>query len=131
MLEAIRGRGLFVQRYDAVKRRVIFTRMRLIAALRVLAYGNSFDEVDELVAASASSVWESFLSFTEEVVNVFGYEYLRYRTDADLKRILVINAERGFSRMRRKLELPALALEELSRCLGGTVPGQIKKRQLF
>lgn len=45
--------------------------MRLIAAIRVLAYGKSFDEVDEIVIASASSVRESFLSFTEEGINVF------------------------------------------------------------
>lgn len=95
-LEEIHGMYLFVLRYDTAKRRGISPRMRLIAALRVLAYGKSSDEVDELVAASASSVREIFSSFTEEVVNVLGQEYLRHPTETDLKLILGINSQRVF-----------------------------------
>lgn len=48
VLQGIHRKGLFVQRYDATKKRGISPRMRMIAALRILAYGKSFDEVDEL-----------------------------------------------------------------------------------
>lgn len=67
MLEGIHVRGLFVQRYDAANWRGISPLILLIAALHMLVYGKSYDQVDELVSASSSSFPESFLSFTKKL----------------------------------------------------------------
>lgn len=90
------GRSIFKQRTDATNKKGISPLVRIIAALRVLAYGKSYDEVDELCEMSTTSVRESFQEFVREIVNVFGDEYLRAPRESDLLRILGINAARGF-----------------------------------
>lgn len=92
----VTGRGLFVQRRDATLKEGITPRMRIISSIRILAYGASFDQVDELCELSEASARESFYAFADEVVEVFGDEYLRAPTEVDLRRILGINAARGF-----------------------------------
>lgn len=96
LLNALWGKGIFRLRKDALKKYGISPLVRIIAALRILAYGKSFDEVDELCEMSASSARESFHGFIEEVIICFGDEYLRPPNEVDLKRILGINATRGF-----------------------------------
>lgn len=47
VLEGIRGKGLFVQRYGGTKKCGITLQMRGIAALRILSYEKRFDKVDD------------------------------------------------------------------------------------
>ena len=72
------GRGLFVHRRDATGKRGIHPEMRLIAALRVLAYGVSFNAMDELCRMSGASALESFRGFIDEAIAVYKDEYLRH-----------------------------------------------------
>lgn len=90
------GRGIFVKRTDALNKQGISPLVRIVAALRILAYGKTYDEIDELCEMSRTSARESFHAFVREINSVFGEEYLRAPTEVDLQRILGINSERGF-----------------------------------
>ena len=48
IVHGLSGQGLFVQRRDAIKKEGIKPLLRIIASMRILAYGKSFDEVDEI-----------------------------------------------------------------------------------
>lgn len=49
------GHGLFVQRMDAATKHGISPLMRVISALRLIAYAKFFDEVDEVCVMSELS----------------------------------------------------------------------------
>lgn len=93
---ALRGRSIFKHREDATGKKGIHPQIRLVAALRILAYGMSFDQTDELCELGGTTSRESFLAFVQEINAVFGDEYLRAPRESDLRRILAINDARGF-----------------------------------
>lgn len=96
IVHGLSGRGLFVQRRDAIKKEGIKPLLRIIASMRILAYGKSFDEVDEICEMSRTSIRQSFKFFVRETISVFSDEYLRAPNETDLRRILGINSQRGF-----------------------------------
>ncbi|KAI4994548.1 hypothetical protein ZWY2020_034189 [Hordeum vulgare] len=69
------------------------------ATIRMLAYGIPGDLVDEYVRMSESTCLLSMNNFCKALVVVFGPEYLRQPNADDTKRLLVINADRGFASM--------------------------------
>lgn len=74
----------------------IASRMRVIAALRILVYGASFDQFDELREKPEAAAKESFYAFADKVVAVFDEKYLQALTDLDLRQILKIKTDDGF-----------------------------------
>lgn len=56
--DAIIGRGILVTSVDAAKKPEIYPRMRIIAALCVMAYGMKYDQADELCSMSESCARE-------------------------------------------------------------------------
>jgi Plant transposon protein len=68
----------------------------VVAALRKLSYGVASDAVDEYVRISESSAHESLAKFCRAVCELYGVEYGRQPTEDNLRRILKINANRGF-----------------------------------
>ena len=66
------------------------------AALRVLAYGFSADEVDEYARLSDSTTNETVHRFTRFVVEKYKPVYLREPTQADLQRVMNDCACAGF-----------------------------------
>lgn len=81
---------------DATGKAGINPKMKIISVLRVLAYGMSFDAVDELCEIAESTTRKAFFSFIDLMKEEFGSEYLRVPNKADLQRILAINQRRGF-----------------------------------
>jgi hypothetical protein len=69
---------------------------RVVAVLRKLSYGVASDSVDQYVRISESSAHESLAKFCRAVCELYGVEYGRQPTEDDLRRILKINANRGF-----------------------------------
>jgi Plant transposon protein len=69
---------------------------RVVAALCKLSYGVASDSVDQYVRISESSAHESLAKFCRAVCELYGVEYGRQPTEDDLRRILKINANRGF-----------------------------------
>ena len=90
------GKGEFKLQKDATGKSGIHPTVRLISVLRIFAYGKAFDEVDELCELSEGEAGNSFNSFILQIPTLFSKEYLRPPNEADIKRMLGINAQRGF-----------------------------------
>jgi hypothetical protein len=65
----------------------------------MLAYGCSADSLDEDVRMGETTIIESLKHFVRAVVAVFGPQYLRRPTEADIARILPLAEQRGFPSM--------------------------------
>lgn len=107
IFETIEGKGTFVQRTDCTGKNEIHPLVGATAALRMLAYRQSADSLDEYLKMGEDSheylkmgevsVGLCMRALCELVVQYFETEYLREPTEAYLKRILEINAARDFS----------------------------------
>ncbi|XP_052197217.1 uncharacterized protein LOC127804398 [Diospyros lotus] len=86
----------FVQRFDAVGVPGLSSLQKMIAALRMLAYGSPADAVDEYVRIGESTVIESLKKFTKVVVEIFGEQYLRCPNTSDIARLMSVAEQRGF-----------------------------------
>lgn len=93
---ALEGSGVFVRRVDALGVPGIHPLQRIVAAMRMLSTGVGGDVVDEYCRVSETSALISLKEFSKSVVAAFGGEYLRAPTESDLRRIMAINAARGF-----------------------------------
>jgi hypothetical protein len=72
---------------------------KVVAAVRMLAYGSPADLLDKYVRLGESTIIECFIHFVEAVFNVFGEEYLRALNAQDIERLMTINSARGFPGM--------------------------------
>lgn len=68
----------------------------VFAAIRMLASGLATDALDEYPQMSENSFRVFFKSFFRAVAKLFGSEYLREYNEDDLKRLMSINAAKGF-----------------------------------
>jgi len=89
----------FRQKKDALGRSSLSPLQKCTAAIRVLAYGSAAGAVDEYLRLGATTARLCVEHFVEGIINLFGDEYLRRPTPADLQRLLDIGEYRGFSRM--------------------------------
>eukprot|EP00170_Pyropia_yezoensis_P003589 contig_14977_g3599 len=85
----------WAQRPNATGRLQAHPLQKLVAAFRVLGYGESPDRVDEYVRLSKSTVHEAVRRLVAFFLHKYQAVYLRAPTIEDLKRILARNAERG------------------------------------
>lgn len=76
----------------------------MTCALRMLAYGSSADQLDELIRMGESTVIEMLNIFCENIIRLLGPEYLRTPTLDDLETLLAENAARGFPGMIGSLD---------------------------
>ncbi|RWR92167.1 putative nuclease HARBI1 [Cinnamomum micranthum f. kanehirae] len=72
---------------------------KVTAAVRMLAYGVAADAVDDYVRIAESASIESLKKFVQEIIDVFGNEYLRTPNSADICRLLSEGERRGFPGM--------------------------------
>ena len=122
IMEALGNHSEFFQlRYDAVGQRWLSPLTKCIAAMRMLAYGIVADCVDEYMKIGATIALECMKNFAIGVIEVFGNEYLRKPTEADVHRLLQVAEARDFPRYVGKYRLHALEVEELSRFLEGII----------
>ncbi|GKD55541.1 putative nuclease HARBI1, partial [Tanacetum coccineum] len=84
---------------DATGRQSLSSLQKCTGAMRVLAYGVSFDAVDEYLRMSGAVTRKSLMSFVQGVISCFGDEYLRRPNEDDLARLLNIGEQRGFPGM--------------------------------
>jgi hypothetical protein len=94
----------FTQRRDACGILGLNSFQKITAAVRMLAYGSPADQLDEVVRMGGQTILDSLREFTTTVISVFGKQYLRAPTQADLERILTTNANRGFPGMIGSVE---------------------------
>nr|GEW70232.1 hypothetical protein [Tanacetum cinerariifolium] len=89
----------FQQRPDATGRQSLSSLQKCTGAMRVLAYGMSFDAVDEYTRISGVVTRKSLMSFIQGVISCFGDEYLRRPNENDLTRLLYLGEQRGLPGM--------------------------------
>uniref|UniRef100_A0A0D3CIB6 DDE Tnp4 domain-containing protein n=1 Tax=Brassica oleracea var. oleracea TaxID=109376 RepID=A0A0D3CIB6_BRAOL len=89
----------FRRKRDGLGRLGLSTLQKCTAAIRVLAYGSAVDAVDEYLRLGGSTTRLCVENFVEAIINLFGDEYLRRPTPADLQRLLHVGEYRGFPGM--------------------------------
>ncbi|XP_056849929.1 uncharacterized protein LOC108840392 isoform X1 [Raphanus sativus] len=89
----------FRETHDALGRKSLSPLQKCTAAIRVLAYGSAADTVDEYLRLGSSTTRLCVENFVDGIINLFGEEYLRRPTEADLQRLLYVAECRGFPGM--------------------------------
>ncbi|XP_021815821.1 uncharacterized protein LOC110758306 [Prunus avium] len=87
------------RRAQNVDRRRQSREQKLTAALRMLAYGASAEQVDEIARMGKSTILECLVGFCDAVENLYTREYLCRPSPADLQRLLKKADTRGFPGM--------------------------------
>ncbi|XP_070672099.1 uncharacterized protein [Malus domestica] len=85
----------FVQKNNAFGVIGLLHAQKIIAALRMLAYGASAEQVDEIVRMGKSTILESLMRFCRVIESIYTAEYLRRPTKMDLQRLLKKGEMRG------------------------------------
>ena len=100
IVEALGNHSEFFQlRYDCIGQRGLSLLTKCTAAMRMLAYGIVADCVDEYMKIGATIALECMKNFAIGVIEVFGNEYLRKPTKADVHRSLQVAEVRDFPGM--------------------------------
>uniref|UniRef100_A0A0D3B8S3 Myb-like domain-containing protein n=1 Tax=Brassica oleracea var. oleracea TaxID=109376 RepID=A0A0D3B8S3_BRAOL len=89
----------FRKKKDGLGRNSLSPLQKCNAAIRVLAYGSVADTVDEYLRLGEKTTRLCVQNFVEGIIYLFGDEYLRRPTPADLQRLLDIGEHRGFPGM--------------------------------
>ncbi|XP_033132443.1 uncharacterized protein LOC117127146 [Brassica rapa] len=95
----------FRQKQDVTGRLGLSALQKCTAAIRVLAYGSALDAVDEYLRLGTTTTRLCVENFVEAIIDLFGDEYLRKPTPADLQRLLHIGELRGFPGMVGSIDL--------------------------
>ena len=93
-----------MQRRNAANTVGLSSEQKMMAALRMLAYGMSTDSLEEYVRIGESTTIECVKRFCQGVVEIFRPEYLRRPNAADISRLLQKANQRGFPRMLGSLD---------------------------
>ncbi|XP_022552205.1 uncharacterized protein LOC106384662 [Brassica napus] len=89
----------FQQRRNAHGRLGLSALQKFTAAIRMMAYGQSGDMYDKYLRLGESTSRLCLDNFTNGILQLFGAEYLRRPTPADLQRLLDVGEARGFPGM--------------------------------
>uniref|UniRef100_A0A0D3C950 DDE Tnp4 domain-containing protein n=1 Tax=Brassica oleracea var. oleracea TaxID=109376 RepID=A0A0D3C950_BRAOL len=89
----------FRQKRDGLERLGLSTLQKCTATIHVLAYGTAADAVDEYLRLGETTTRSCVEHFVEGIIYLFGDEYLRRPTPADLQRLLDIGDRQGFPGM--------------------------------
>ncbi|CAL8160549.1 unnamed protein product [Prunus armeniaca] len=89
----------FVQKCDAAGVLGLLPEQKLTVVIRMLAYGASTDQVDEIARMGKSTTLEALIRFCDAVENLYTRDYLRRPTPKELQRLLQKAEARGFPGM--------------------------------
>ncbi|XP_070678045.1 uncharacterized protein [Malus domestica] len=78
---------------------------KITAALRMLAYGASADQVDEIARMRKLTILESLMRFCGAIESIYTAEYLQKPTHIDLERLLKKAEIRGLPGMIESIDL--------------------------
>ncbi|KAI5347282.1 hypothetical protein L3X38_015161 [Prunus dulcis] len=89
----------FVQKRNCAGNLGLLPEHKFTAVIRMLAYGSSADQVDEIAQMGKSTVLESLVRFCDAMETLYTRDYLRRSTPRDLQRLLQKAESRGFPGM--------------------------------
>ena len=89
----------FVQKRNCAGNLGLLPEQKFTAVIRMLAYGSSADQVDEIARMGKSTVLECLVRFCDAVETLYTRDYLRRPTPRDLQRLLQKAESRGFPGM--------------------------------
>jgi len=127
---AMKGRPFRVQSVNATGRPLAHPLQKLVAAFRVLGYGESCDRAHEYVRLSSSTISREVTLFTEFIVDEFSPPYLRPPTTAEIGNILARNAERGLPGCLGSLDCSHWQWSACPRGRAGTYQGRDGQRSI-
>jgi hypothetical protein len=78
----------FLQSYDCTGLQGLSALQKVVATMRILAYGLPANAVDEYVQIMESTARESLEHFCRAAISAFGKEYLRSPNTADVAHLL-------------------------------------------
>ncbi|XP_068329691.1 uncharacterized protein [Pyrus communis] len=81
------------------ERRGLFPEQKITATLRMLGYGASADQVDEIARMGKTTVLESLMRFCSAIEVRYTNEYFRKPTPRDMRMLLRKGEMRGFPGM--------------------------------
>ncbi|XP_068307402.1 uncharacterized protein [Pyrus communis] len=90
----------FVQKKDVFGAMGLLPQPKITAALRMLAYGASADQVVEITRMRKSTILESLMRFCGAIEFIYTVEYLRKHTNMDLQRLLKKAEMHGFRELK-------------------------------
>ena len=114
----------FLQKKDAFGAMGFLPEQKITATLRMLAYGASEDQVDEITRIGKSTILESLMRFCGAVESIHTAEHLQKPINMDLQRLLKKGNDARFSWDDRKHRLYALDVDMA--CLFGGFGGGLK-----
>ena len=127
----ILGKSIFIQRKDAANKLGIHPLCRFVACIRYLAYGGSFDSLDEYCRLSESSIHKSVKAFTKLLIQEFGEKFLnRSPTDDECNDILKYNEMRGFPGMLASWDCTHFSWKKCPVALHGQFKGRKESKTL-
>jgi len=127
---AIKDRPFWAQRVNATGQPQAHPLQKLVAAFRVLAYGESYDRADEYVRLSRSTIARAVKLFTEFMVDEFGPHYLRPPTPPEIEKILARNDERGLPGCLGSLDCSHWEWSSCPKARAGTYQGRDGRRSI-
>ena len=89
----------FVQKRNCAGNLGLLPEQKFTVVIRMLAYGSSADQVDEIARMGKSTILESLVRFCDAVETLYTRDYLRRPTPRDLQRLLQKAESRGFPGM--------------------------------
>ena len=89
----------FREKKDGLGRNSLSPLQKCTAAIRVLEYGSAADTVDVYLRLGETPTRLCVENFVEGIIYLFGDEYLRRLTPADLQRLLDVGEHCGFPGM--------------------------------
>ncbi len=89
----------FKQKKDGIGRSGLSCLQKVVAAFRMLAYGESADRQDEYCSIAETTATKTRKMFCRSIVSLFSEVYLRKPTLSDVQTLLHQNAARGFPGM--------------------------------
>lgn len=114
----------FHQKYDRVTGKPGLSPLqKVVAAMRILAYGCASDACDEYVRIGESTANLALERFCQAVTDCFGKQYLRSPNGDDLEMILKYSQERGFPGMIGSIDCYAWKWEKCPSAFKGAYTG--------
>ncbi|XP_070681900.1 uncharacterized protein [Malus domestica] len=99
------------------ERRGVIPEQKITAALRILAYGASADQVDEIARMGETHVLESLMWFCSIIEALYTNEYLRTPTPRDMRRLLKKGAHNDLNILAQSPVFDKLLQGKSQRCI--------------